>query len=175
MMAYFIRRSQRRKQIFNQYRSEGGKLKKREFNEAVGKAMRNGSDDKHIQGAANAFRREVYDPIKKEAISVKLLPEDVEVATAEQYLNRVWNKEKITRKMPEFVDKVSKWLMDQDEIKQAQRVDEIDQDFKVKVKEKVRVKETGEVAEVDIDADTLWRRTTKRRNMMEVLRECLNA
>ena len=95
----------------------GGKLSYREFNEEVGKAMRNGSDDPLIQKAADEWRSKLYDPLKKEFIEHGLLSEDVDVTTAEQYLNRVWNKEKVAGNMGEFVNVVSKWLDDQQAVK----------------------------------------------------------
>lgn len=100
-------------QAFKAYKEAGGTLKYRDFNEEVGKAMRNGSDDPNIQAAADSWRSKLYDPMKQEAIDQKLLPEDVDVATADEYLNRVWNKEKVAANMPEFVTITSKWLDDQ--------------------------------------------------------------
>ena len=59
---------------------------------------------------------------------------------------------------------------------QPRRAFEIDQDFKgISIKEKVRVKETGDVVEIDADADTLWRRASKRRKALTILEDCLNA
>ena len=96
---------------FKEYKQGGGSLTRQAFNEEVSKALRNGSDDALIQKSADAWRREVYNPIKEKAIAAKLLPEDVDVTTAESYLNRVWNKNKLSAKMPAFVDTVSNWLM----------------------------------------------------------------
>lgn len=59
---------------------------------------------------------------------------------------------------------------------EPRRIDEIPQDFKgVKIKEKVRVRETGKVIEVEADADKVWRRATKRRSAVSRLENCLNA
>ena len=44
------------------------------------------------------------------------MPEDVDVKTANNYLNRVWSKEKIDANLPAFVDKVGSWLQEQDRI-----------------------------------------------------------
>lgn len=102
---------------YNEYKKAGGKLKNREYNEEVGKAMRNGSDDPLVQKAADGWRSKLYDPLKKEAIEAKLLPEDVDVATAEEYLNRIWSKEKVAGNMGEFVTTVSRWLDEQQAVK----------------------------------------------------------
>lgn len=99
--------------IYKQYKRAGGKLNYREFNEQVSSAMRNGSDDPNIQASADTWRTKLYEPLKKEAIDAGLLPEDVGVDTALEYLNRVWNKEKVAANMPSFVKKVTTWLDDQ--------------------------------------------------------------
>jgi hypothetical protein len=108
---------------YSEYKKAGGKLKNRDFNEEVGKAMRNGSDDPLVQKAADGWRAKLYDPLKKEAIEAKLLPEDVDVATAEEYLNRIWSKEKVAGNMGEFVTTVSKWLDDQQAVKLEKQTD----------------------------------------------------
>ena len=75
--------------------------------------------------SARTWRDELYDPLKNEAISVGLLPEDIEVSTAVNYLNRRWSKEKIAANQPDFEQRVAKWLKDEDlklftQAKQAQ-------------------------------------------------------
>lgn len=85
--------------------------RRKQFNEDVGKALRDGSDDPLVQKAADGWRAKLYDPIKDEAIAAKLLPEDVEVSTAAQYLNRIWNTQKMTANLPDFVATTSRWLM----------------------------------------------------------------
>ncbi len=74
-----------------------GKLTAREFREEIGKAMRRG--DEHpipqVAEAAKAFRAKVFDPLKDEAVGLKLLPKDVGTLGAESYLTRVYNRERI--------------------------------------------------------------------------------
>lgn len=101
---------------FKEYRTEGGNLNRKEFNSAVSKAIRNGSENIHIQKSADDWDNAVYQPVKKRAIEAKLLADDVDVTTAERYLNRVWNKEKIIRNLPEFNRKVSNWLRTRQDI-----------------------------------------------------------
>ena len=102
-------------QFFNAYKKGKGKLNKREFNKAIATAIRKGdSDIPEIKAASDMWRKELYDPLKNEMVAQKLLPEDVDVATANNYLNRVWDKDKITANRPEFVTKVSNWLADKD-------------------------------------------------------------
>jgi len=110
------------------YRKAGGQLNKVKFNEAVARAMRNETFDTAQDGtrvfkngdyyvylSAKGWRDELYEPLKKEAIDVGLLPEDVDVSTAVGYLNRRWNKNKVNDKFPEFISVVSKWLKDEDQ------------------------------------------------------------
>ncbi len=93
------------------YKQAGGNLKRRAFNEEVGKAIRNGSDDVNIQKAATEINAKVYEPLKNAAIEAKLLPDDVEVTTAKGYLNRLWNKEKLATNLDEFVKVTTDWLV----------------------------------------------------------------
>lgn len=91
-------------------------MTKKKFNELVSIEIRNPSNDAlpHVKRAAEMWKKELYEPIKDELIKQKMLPEDVSVSTAVNYLNRVWNKNKIAAELPNFTQKVSKWLEDQD-------------------------------------------------------------
>ena len=102
--------------LYRQYKNGGGKLRPYEFNQAVSRALRNGdvSDITEAAQSAQAFRNELYEPIKKNAIEVGLLPEDVDVSTAVSYLNRRWNKDAINANLPQFISKVSDWLKSED-------------------------------------------------------------
>ena len=108
--------------LYRQYKKGGGKLRPYEFNQAVSRALRNGdvSDIPEAAQSAQAFRRELYDPIKENAIEVGLLPEDVDVSTAVSYLNRRWNKDAINANLPQFISKVSDWLKSEDVRMRAQ-------------------------------------------------------
>jgi len=101
--------------IYRQYRKNGGRLRKRQFNEEVARAMRN--DESAIPEAmqsANSWRTELYNPIKNDLVELGLLPEDVSVGTAVGYLNRRWNKGKVSANLPKFIDTTAKWLRDED-------------------------------------------------------------
>ena len=53
---------------------------------------------------------------------------------------------------------------------------EAEQDFAgVEITDEMTVEETGEVVTVTQDAQTVWNRLQKRRNMVDQLRGCLNA
>lgn len=107
---------ERHNKLYRQYKKGGGKLRPYEFNQAVSRALRNGdvSDIPEAAQSAQAFRHELYEPIKKDAIEVGLLPEDVDVSTAISYLNRRWNKDAINANLPQFISKVSDWLKSED-------------------------------------------------------------
>ena len=91
------------------------RLTYKQFRIEVGKAMRRGDthDILEVAQAARMLRREVFDPLKDEAIAVKLLPEDVDPVTAASYLNRVYDLEKLAR--PEhrnrFLSITEEWLL----------------------------------------------------------------
>jgi len=101
--------------IYKQYRKNGGRLRRRQFNEEVARAMRN--EESAIPEAlqsANNWRTELYNPIKDDLVELGLLPEDVSVGTAVGYLNRRWNKGKVSANLPKFIDTTAKWLRDED-------------------------------------------------------------
>jgi hypothetical protein len=101
--------------LFSEYKSAGGKMNRKQFNEAVSTAIRKGdSDIPQVKASADYWNKELYTPLKDEMIAQKLLPEDVDVKTANNYLNRVWNKNKISANFPQFVSKVSNWLAEKD-------------------------------------------------------------
>lgn len=102
-------------EAFKAYRKEGGVLKKKDFNVLVSKELRNPtSTDPHVIKSADEWRSKLYDPLKKEMIDTDLLPKDIDVKTAVNYLNRVWNKEKIRSNLDGFVNVVSTWLKEAD-------------------------------------------------------------
>jgi hypothetical protein len=109
--------------FFKEYKKSGGTLNNRQFREEVGRAMRDGSDNTYIQQAADSWNTKLYEPLKNEAVKMGLLPEDVDVATAENYLNRIWNKEKLAANSGEFISVTKKWLDDQLEVKVAKKAD----------------------------------------------------
>ena len=116
--------------FWKEYKKSGGTLNNRQFREEVGRAMRNGSDNPYIQQAADSWRTKLYEPMKDEAVKLGLLPEDVDVATAESYLNRIWNKDKLAANSDEFVRVTAKWLDEQTQVKvgkkaEIERVDKI--------------------------------------------------
>lgn len=99
-------------EAYRAYRAAGGELKRDQFNIQVGKAMRrtDRSDDPHIQKAAEIWRRQVFDPLKDQAIEVGLLPKDVHVETAASYLSRVYNRPKIEANEGAFKAIVRSWI-----------------------------------------------------------------
>jgi hypothetical protein len=96
-----------RDQIYREYRArpqaetEGPKMGKHEFNEAVSMAMRRNDQwyIDEVQKAARATRAIVFDPLKVEAQKLGLLPmqEDMLHGTAESYLMRQYDRSKIQK------------------------------------------------------------------------------
>lgn len=101
--------------IFTEYKKQGGELARKQFDEEVSKAVRNGSDNEFVQRAADHAKKTVYDPIKEKMIASRLLDEGVEVTTATNYLNRMWNKNKVAANLPRFKSIVNDWLMKRQE------------------------------------------------------------
>lgn len=97
---------------YKAYRAGGGRLRKQQFLEETGKALRRGDTHEipEVQELAKFYRSTVIEPLKERAIQAKLLPEDVDVATAASYFTRVYNTQKIKAKAPEFLDRVEAYL-----------------------------------------------------------------
>jgi hypothetical protein len=93
-------------------RATEGKMSFDEFKIAVTDAARNGDvhENPQVQAAAQFIRNKVFEPWKKRAIDAGLLPEGVDVKTADSYVQRLYNKQAIAAKRPEFVDRVTDWL-----------------------------------------------------------------
>ena len=101
--------------LFAEYKKAGGKMKHRQFNEAVARAIRSGkSDIPQVQQSARFWYDELYTPLKDEMVATGLLPEDVNITTSVNYLNRVWDKNKISANYNVFIAKVSDWLETKD-------------------------------------------------------------
>ncbi|MCK5015945.1 MAG: hypothetical protein KAS32_02645, partial [Candidatus Peribacteraceae bacterium] len=92
-------------------RGTRGKMSRREFNEAVGKAMRRGDVDEipEVQAAADFYRKTLFDPLKDAAIDAGMLPPEVTTETALSYLTRVYHTGKI-KADGEFKEVLVKWL-----------------------------------------------------------------
>ena len=85
------------------------------FNEEVAKALRSGkSDIPEVKEAADYWNANLYTPIKDKLIDQRMLTEDVDVTTAVNYVNRIYDTNKIAANLPTFVSKVSKWLQNKD-------------------------------------------------------------
>ncbi|AWC21808.1 hypothetical protein CO731_01261 [Aminobacter sp. MSH1] len=93
-------------------RKAGQVMTKKEFREAVGRAMRRGdkSDIRGVAEAAQAWRSAVIEPLKQRAVDAGMLPADVSVSTAESYFTRMWNRPAIEAHEGEFRSVVRNWL-----------------------------------------------------------------
>ena len=125
----FFNAAKSHKEIYNQYIQREGKglagkiLGEREFDELVGKAVANGTDDDLIEKAASAWREQFYEPLKQAGIKADLLDEDVITETSKYYRNRVYNVEAILSETnaggETFTDVVAKWLQAENDKKVA--------------------------------------------------------
>ncbi len=101
--------------------SAPGRLSRGEFANEVGRAMRRG--DQHeipeVARVAQAWRANVFEPLKNAAIEAKLLPEGVDVKTAESYFSRVYNRRLIETERPQFLRVVTDYL-EEEQTKKAE-------------------------------------------------------
>lgn len=96
---------------FSTFRKAGGKLNNTEFRERVGRAMRRGDvdEDQFVSKVAEKFRKEVFDPLKEQAIKLDMLPEDVAPETAVSYFSRMYNRPKIIARQRQFKEITQQW------------------------------------------------------------------
>lgn len=87
----------------------------KEFAEEVSRAVRRGTSKiPEAQEAADFWNKSLYHPIKDEMIQLGMLPADVQVKTANNYLNRLYNKDYINANFSKFTTIVSDWLAKKD-------------------------------------------------------------
>ena len=103
------------KSIFSEGRKAGLTMTRDAFEEAVGKAMRRGDvgENEWVTQAAQSWRKKLFDPLKDEAINVKIFKPDVSVDTAPSYLSRVYKTKLMQAEEPEFKRITSDWLRGQ--------------------------------------------------------------
>ncbi|CAI1211267.1 Uncharacterised protein [Serratia liquefaciens] len=93
-------------------RSTGGtRMNFVDFNEAVGMAMRRGdqSDIPEVAQAA-AQIRPMFEATKVRMQELGILPEDVDVSTAQSYLPRIYKFDKILSDRTEFRGRIANWI-----------------------------------------------------------------
>jgi hypothetical protein len=87
-------------------KKEGFDGSKSDFYEQVARAGRRGDVDEggnhFITKAAEEARDKIFDPLLKRAQEAKLLPDDVTPQTARTYVTRLWNRERLIAREPEF-------------------------------------------------------------------------
>lgn len=93
-------------------RGRGEYLSFPEFRREVGKALRRGDEHElpEVALAARRFREDVFDPLKKRAIELGLLPENVQVKGADSYLTRVYRTDKIKERPNRFLEILETWF-----------------------------------------------------------------
>lgn len=91
--------------------SGGQRMNFVDFNEAVGMAMRRGdqSDIPEVSQAA-AQIRPMFEATKVRMQELGILPEDVDVSTAQSYLPRIYKFDKILSDRTEFRGRIANWI-----------------------------------------------------------------
>jgi len=96
----------------NNVRATGGqRMNFVDFNEAVGMAMRRG-DQSEIPEVAQAAAqiRPMFEATKVRMQELGILPEDVDVSTAQSYLPRIYKFDKILSDRTEFRGRIANWI-----------------------------------------------------------------
>lgn len=145
--------------LFKRSRKDG-KLTYNEFKEEISKAGRRG--DKHeipeVAEAARMKREMVTNPIFQEAKAVGLIDEDTTTpGTAESYVTRVWDHDKINANRREFEDINTKWLRAKRD-KAANEVDRVFKTFDL---------DNGPIAEIFKQEKAAFRAAGKQTRTME--------
>lgn len=96
------------KDLYRQARKAGFNGSRHDFYVAVGKAARRGDVDtdgnEFVSKAAKLARDKIFNPLLERAQDAGLLPEGIERKVAESYLTRVWNRQMLIAKEPEFME-----------------------------------------------------------------------
>jgi hypothetical protein len=94
------------KKLYKEARRDGFQGSRSDFYDAVARAGRRGDVDEggnaFVTRAAQEARDKVFDPLLKRAQEAKLLPDDVTPQTARTYVTRLWNRERLVAREPEF-------------------------------------------------------------------------
>lgn len=135
-----------------------------QFREEIGRAMRRGDEHaiQQVAEAARTLRQQVFEPLKKEAIRVGLLDADVDVKTAESYLSRVYNTEKIIAQRDQFQQTITDWLVAEN----AKKI-EIQGRLETLLEERDAVAKVRKSAKADDDVADLDARTEQNRRSIE--------
>ncbi|MEI3775524.1 hypothetical protein [Pectobacterium brasiliense] len=98
-------------QTYSKRIGRGQRINFVEFNEAIGDAMRKGdqSDIPEVAQAA-AQIRPIFETTKARMQELGILPEDVDVVTAQSYLPRIYKFDKILSDRTEFRGRIANWL-----------------------------------------------------------------
>lgn len=91
---------------FRAARKGGFKGSRTEFNQMVGRAGRRGDIDPdgnmHVTKLAQEARSKAFEPLLERAKQLGLLADDVHTTTAASYVTRMWNRQRLIAREPEF-------------------------------------------------------------------------
>ena len=133
------------------------------FYDEVSLAMIRGdkSDIPEVEATARLFRKEVFDPLKEEAIEQGLLPKDVDVTTATSYLMRKYNTEKIISQEKDFKNLIRKGVKERLIPQLQNEFRKKEETFLTQINEiNARISELGKKAEFKKEVDSLKKKKT---------------
>lgn len=95
--------------LYREMKRSGINMKRNEWEERVGQAMRTNDTDPsndYVSRAAKAWREKVVDPFLKEAQALGMIPEDITVKTAASYFSRVYDRQLLIAHAEEFYNRM---------------------------------------------------------------------
>ena len=92
--------------------AQGLRLKTRQFNEEITKAIRRNSSHAtpEVKAAADLYVNKIFRPLAKEAQEVGLLSKDIPEDVLTSHISRMWNVPKITSNEALFKGMTAKWM-----------------------------------------------------------------
>ncbi len=102
------------KSMYNEMRKAGMNMTRQEFRQAIGRALRRGDKDNNpfVQKAAQEFRGKLFEPMRKELEKLGFdVPAEGKSTTADSYLPRMWNVDKLVAGETNFRRITKDWLV----------------------------------------------------------------
>jgi len=105
-------------------------LNRRAFNEEVAKAARSGKHENPvIEKAGMMWQEKFYKPYFDELVEMGIMDASADVKTANNYLNRLWDQDRIIEKMPEFKRIVKNWILEKNAAKLGDQFQDVERLF----------------------------------------------
>src|SRR5690606_26122915 len=99
-------------QQWAKFRERGGAMRHEEFRREVGKTwlLNQSHKDPEVNAAADAWRKGLFDPGNRDAMTLKLFPEDLEITAANSYYGRIFNRVALGHDEFGFKSAIREWV-----------------------------------------------------------------